>query len=120
MININLKQQTILIICISFATLMLVTLGYALWQWQSDWQVAHQEIAPKKIAASSDENAMIIASIPEAHLFGEALAKLGEVPLSNLQLRVTGIVQAGQQSGMLSKAYISIAGQPSKIYELGD
>ena len=63
----------------------------------------------------------MIASIPDEHLFGKAFSKSGDVPITNLQLRVTGIVKVqDEENGSYSKAYISISGQPSKIYQVGD
>lgn len=121
MININLKQQTILAICVSLGILMLLTMGFAAWQWHEDWVIAHKTTNLKDLQPSKDETNAIIAAIPEAHIFGQALSKVGQVPITNLQLRVTGIVKMEtERVGTPSKAYISISGQPSKIFQVGD
>jgi len=54
-------------------------------------------------------------------LFGNTYSKNGDVPISDLELRVTGIVKVENETvGSASKAYISISGQPSKIFQVGD
>ncbi len=53
------------------------------------------------------------------HLFG--MSATGDMPITNLELRVTGIArEADAQSENVSRAYISIAGGVSKIYQVGD
>lgn len=119
--NINLNQKTVLAICISIGSFVLLNLGYISWQWHSDWEIAHQTVAVKETVATHDETAMMIAAIPDTHLFGKALSKVGQMPVTNLQLQVTGIVKTfSEQLGPQSKAYISISGQPGKIYLIGD
>ena len=44
---------------------------------------------------------------------------MSQMPVTNLQMRVTGIVKMSGQSNS-SKAYISVEGQPGKIYQEGD
>ena len=60
----------------------------------------------------------MITRLPERHLFGRPLST-GTVPVTNLQLQITGIV-LNEKNSKLSKAYISSAGQLSKIYRIGD
>lgn len=121
MININLNQKTVLAICASLGSLVLLTLAYAGWQWRNDWIAAHQEVSVKQAIVGPDETLVMIAAIPNAHLFGKAFSKVGQVPITNLQLQVTGIVKTlTEHGGPQSKAYISISGQPSKIYLIGD
>jgi hypothetical protein len=63
----------------------------------------------------------MINSLPEKHLFGQAFSRTDGMPISNLQLRVTGIVKVNTETGKeVSKAYISISNQPAKIFEVGD
>lgn len=118
--NIHFSQRTMIGICISMAVLVVGTFFYATWQWGSDWLITHQKIQSPPIISKTDEMANMIASIPDKHLFGQAVAKT-DMPITNLQLRVTGIVKVeSEQYGTFSKAYISISGQPSKIYQIGD
>lgn len=112
----DLSQRAILGICAILSVCILMTLFYSVWQWSLDWKIAHQEIAAPSL--KTPEKKDIIASISNHYLFGQP-AKLGDIPITNLQLRVTGIVKKeGPMS--YSKAYISISGQPDKIYTTGD
>ena len=118
--NSHLKQQTALAACGVLGLFALITFITSASHWYDDWALAHQSLAPAKVAAT-DEKAMMIGALPKAHLFGMAVDNNGQLPISNLQLRVTGIVKVDtEQSGSVSKAYISIQGQPSKIYQVGD
>lgn len=119
MINIQLTQRVVLGLCAALAVLVCFTFIYSAWQWRADWVLAHQAAAAPTVA-TVDETANMIAAIPDEHLFGQSFSKSG-MPTSNLQLRVTGIVKVdNEQGGTVSKAYISISGQPSKIYQTGD
>lgn len=105
-------------IAISLAILVCLTLLYTAWQWYADWLFAHQAIELAPPPAVTDTTATMNI-IPEAHLFGQTLS--GDMPITSLQLRVTGIIKVeAEQNSALSKAMISIAGQPSKIYRVGD
>lgn len=120
-INLNLNQRNVLGICAGLATIVAITFLYSAWQWHADWVLAHQAIAASPTVATADETADMIAAIPDEHLFGKSFAKGGAMPITNLQLRVTGIVKVEDEgSGSVSKAYISISGQSSKIYQIGD
>lgn len=115
-----LKQQIALAACGVLGFFAFITFISSASHWHSDWVLAHQSLAPTKVAAT-DEKALMIGALPKAHLFGMAIDNNGELPISNLQLRVTGIVKVDtEQAGSASKAYISIQGQPSKIYQVGD
>lgn len=114
-LNFENQQHIIVAVCIALALLTSFTFIYVTWQWRDDWLLTQQEAKAAAIP-KADETANLIASIPDAHLFGLSLSN-GDVPITNLQLLVTGIVKAEDGS---SKAYISIAGAPSKIYQSGD
>jgi hypothetical protein len=114
-LNIHFTHRTMMGICIGLAMLVCITFTYSAWQWRSDWVLAHEDTARMPVIAKNDTN-NLIASIPENHIFGKAMSQM---PITNLQMRVTGIVKMSGQSGA-SKAYISVEGQPSKIYQVGD
>lgn len=118
MINLSNNPRYFLAGVLLFGLIVLTTYAYLCTTWYQDWQLAHQ--APKAPAKTdSDANARLIASIPNQHLFG--VSATGDMPVTNLELRVTGIVrQVNKQNENISKAYISIAGSPSKIYQVGD
>lgn len=120
-ININFSERTIIGVCIASAAVVFLTFVLAIWQWHSDWMLAHQKINSLPLIAKSNQTADVIAAIPNEHLFGKSMNKLRDMPITNLQLRVTGIVKVDtEQSSAFSKAYISIAGGLSKIYQVSD
>lgn len=113
----TLKQQSAISICAATAALAVLTLFMALWQWHNDWALAQQSFTQTAPVVSNTD---MIARLPEDHLFGKAFST-GNMPITNLQLRITGIVKVNNEQGnSVSKAYISIEGQPSKIYQVGD
>lgn len=114
-----LKQQSAMSVCAAIAALVCLTFFFAAWQWHRDWLLSQQVLTlPVTTPAESTD---LVARIPDEHLFGKSFAEGGEVPLSNLQLRITGIVKINDDEGSNgSKVYISIEGQPSKIYQVGD
>jgi general secretion pathway protein C len=116
--SIQVTQRTLLSLCVGLGVLLATTLGYCLWQWYDDWRFTQQPMS----AATKIDNANAVASlinhIPDDHLFGKSV---GQMPVTNLQMSVTGIVKVlHHHSHHASKAYISIDGQPSKIYKVGD
>jgi type II secretory pathway component PulC len=120
MTNINLTQRMVLGIGAMLVVMTSLMFLYALWQWRTDWVLAHQQNKTMTVS-TEDQTAKLIASIPDRHLFGQALSGSGDAPISNLQFKVTGIVKVTNgKEGDTSKAYISISGQPAKIVEVGD
>lgn len=115
---IQLNQRYLLGGVSALGLLVLCTFIYVTAWWYLDWKLAHQSVAAI-VKQDTDANARMIASIPEMHLFG--VSATGDMPITNLQLRVTGIArEMDAHSENVSKAYISIAGAPSKIYQVGD
>lgn len=114
--HITLTRKHILLIGIGLAILLCCMFFYCAKQWYGDWLLAHQtqKVVLNEIKRDQTQNQVL--TLPDAHLFGQSLTH--EVPITNLQFRVTGIVEKGDES--LSKAYISISGQPGKIYQSGD
>ena len=91
---------------------------YGFTEWFSDWRLVHQSISLTK-AIQTDEPEDLLISIPGYHLFGHSVSN-EHLPITNLQLTVTGIVKLDAKSGAISKAYISSAGGPSKIFKVND
>lgn len=117
--NENIKQHAALGLCALLGLVVFFTLIYAVQQWHHDWAIAHHETAAPTIS-NVDETADIIAAIPDEHVFGKSFSG-NQVPITNLQLRVTGIVKVeNEENTAVSKATISISGQPGKIYQAGD
>lgn len=113
------QRNLLYLACAILLFFMAITLFSSIWQWHSDWVLIHE---PAPVASvQTDPTTAMINSLPNAHLFGEAFNKTSGMPITNLQLRVTGIVKVNKENGdNVSKAYISISGQPTKIYEIGD
>jgi type II secretory pathway component PulC len=86
--------------------------------WHKDYKLAHNPAAAMNKNLQLNSQALaLIAQIPNQHLFGIS-GRSTDIPITSLQIRLVGIVQAvpaGQ-----SRAIISIAGQPAKIYQVGD
>jgi type II secretory pathway component PulC len=122
LINSVLKQQRATLgMTVLLALGVFITLIYSFNQWHSDWQLAHRVFEGSIDLHNHDETADMIAAIPEEHIFGKSFSKTGTVPITNLGLRVTGIVKTDTDDrSSTSRAYISIAGAPSKIYQAGD
>lgn len=115
--NINLPQQAVNAIYGGLAILITITFVVCVLQWREDWRITHQPITPN--AQSGDKTLSMIAAIPSHHIFGKSAG--GKIPISSLELHVTGIVKVENEDGKeVSKAYISQAGQPAKIYQVGD
>lgn len=116
-LNVQMNQRYLMAIAAALSLFVVITFCYDFTAWYFDWKLAHQVLTNK--VKLDDSSARLIASIPNQHLFG--LSETGEMPITNLQLRVTGIAREANAMGEnVSKAYISIAGSPSKIYQVGD
>jgi type II secretory pathway component PulC len=116
---IQLPKSVFIFLCAFFTLGVLATFMGEIRQWSKDWQLAHQALRPSTQAKINVEE--MISAIPKAHLFGQALSSLNEVPISGLELQVRGIVKVdNEQEKSASKAYISMRGEASKIYQTGD
>lgn len=111
-LNFQLTQRFYMAASASLAGLTGLLLFFSIWQWYQDFALTQATIAPPQIVKHDRVNDLI-ASIPDNHLFGKSLNQL---PITNLQMRVSGIVKTLTHS----KAYISIEGQAGKIYQVGD
>ena len=118
MFPVQLNQRYLLGGVITLGGFVFATFLYVASAWYLDWQLANQQPAPA-VKMDTDANARLIATIPDQHLFG--ISATGDMPVTNLQLRVTGIArETDANNDNISKAYISIAGGPSKIFQVGD
>lgn len=118
-INQDIRQNAPLIIATALGLVVLMTTINDFRQWYSDWATTRLHETTAQAFNAKDETAEMIAAIPSEHLFGQKLAG-SNMPITSLELRVTGIVKAAEGTESTSKAYISISGQPSKIYQVGD
>jgi len=60
----------------------------------------------------------LIAAVPSQHIFGRAAEEDDFLPITSLQLHLTGIIK--DSADQVSKVIVSEAGQPGKIYSVGD
>lgn len=120
----SLKTYQWQVLTLSLCILILITLLQATTAWRADWKLA-REALPTITASSDDLSAQLerlITKLPDQHLFGQTpppVKELTEVPISSLQLKITGIVKT-EDAQAKSKVLISAAGQPSKVYVIGD
>lgn len=97
--------------------LFLYTMGEMLVTWYGDVGLTQQATvkAPQENAMNRVE--VQIDQIPAAHLFGQA-ADDEFMPITSLQVRLTGIMQ--MPDSQQSRAIISQGGAPGKVYRIGD
>lgn len=112
------NKYTMAGIVVLFLTVMAITLTLIALRWRADWQWSHQHPVQTASTVNPSTAATLIAALPEQHLFGQSIAT-GILPISNLQLKLVGIVKMNDAS-YASKATISVAGQPDKIFRVGD
>lgn len=117
--NIDWMRNSTWALGLLFSLLTGVTFIYDLSQWHADWLLAQQPV--KSLVLEENELESVskkIAALSQADLFGKSA---DQVPITQLQLEVTGIVKVESEAGgRFSKAYISVSQQPSKIYRIGD
>ncbi len=107
------------ILPLGLSTLVLLSVSLVLNQWKADWQLVHQPITAVIIAKDTSSSDM--TALPDAHVFGQALTADGELPITNLQLRVTGISKVVNAAGNdASHATIVIGQEIGKSYQVGD
>ena len=107
------------ILPLGLSTLVLLSVSLVLNQWKADWQLVHQPVMTLTIA--KDTSSSDIRALPDAHLFGQALTADGELPITNLQLRVIGISKVVNATGNdTSHATIVIGTESGKTYQVGD
>jgi type II secretory pathway component PulC len=100
-----------------FGFVFLYTSIYTVIDWRADYVLAHRDVAIHE-APRVDGDAQLIAALPSLHLFGQAAEDSGFLPITSLQLHLTGIAKSSETN--LSRAIISEAGQPGKVYVVGD
>ncbi len=113
-LTINLTQKNTILLCATFIGITLFTVWGAAWQWHHDWELTHQPISTSQKITPMTAEKNLATTIADHHLFGKSVVS---VPITNLQLRVTGILKEENDS---SKASISTSGQPDKLYQVGD
>ncbi len=102
-----------------FSILCVAAVTHTFTHWYQDCIITRVSAVSMKQNMAEDHVAQWIAQIPEEHLFGKLGVTDGEaVPITSLQLRLVGVINSGEESS--SRVIISEAGQPGKVYSVGD
>lgn len=106
---------------IGLAVLLLVTIAYTIYSWHSDVVLVRSQgklSTPQQ--NTNPQKTDLVAQLPNYHLFGNAfkVEQSAVLPITSLQIRLIGIVHAAPQN--LSRVIISEAGQPGKVFQVGD
>lgn len=114
----QIRQPSQAMLCIALGIMALALLSMAIKSWHQDYQLSHDGTITRNVKKSIafNNNEQIIDAIPKAHLFGQSMLSVGNMPITNLEMHLTGIVHGDKQS----KAYIVIARDHGKIYSTGD
>ena len=102
-------------ILIVTGVILLMTVMNTFSEWYSDFMISHKQVAVTT-ATISNQDSGLIASLPAQHLFGMPATE-DSLPITSLQLRLTGIIQ---NSNSTSRVIISEAGASGKVFSLGD
>lgn len=86
--------------------------------WREDWQAVQTKPTVDVKLPATDETAKQIAALPDYHLFGGAPEQSAILPITSLQLRLVGVIQAEPER--FSRVIISEEGKPGVVYQVGD
>ena len=103
-------------ICAVMAFCLIMTMIHSVQEWYHDYAMV-ETIPPASHVLILDDPVMLIQQIPAEHLFGGG-SIAGDIPITNLQLHLTGILKSPQEG--FSRAIISMSGQAGKAYAVGD
>ena len=98
-----------------------LTTIYMFRHWADDIHLI-QNTPPLAIPKTSqDALEQTITALPNGHLFGAAISHTESASISQLPIRITGIVQIiDQNARAASKAYLSVNGERDHLYQIGD
>ncbi len=100
---------------IIFSLCLLITVIEMPITWYEDYRLANPKIVAKNTQTAPNQTMAFIMKLPDQHLFGASDTNL---PITSLQLHLIGVVESSPESA--SSVIISEAGQPGKIYQIGD
>ena len=113
------KQHWFLLLSAFAGFLLLVMLYFSITELSSDIKLSHKVVQPTAIKTQTDDSVQnLIAALPQAHLFGQKPLATSYIPITSLNIRLTGILKA--PAGSLSKAIIANADKPGEVYRVGD
>ena len=111
-------QRLGLLFAILMGALFFVTVFETLSAWRADFLLAHHPSIVVNDIPVEEGDAKLVAQIPAQHVFGQSAEDTGFLPITSLQLQLTGIVKSSPDN--LSRVIISEAGHPGKVYSVGD
>jgi type II secretion system protein C len=105
---------------LALASLLVVyTVLSMFYAWHADYVITQNPTAASTATPdAATTEATLIAELPSQHIFGSAGEDTDFLPVTSLQLHLTGVVKDTEDNA--SKVIISEAGQPGKIYSVGD
>ena len=84
--------------------------------WDAIW--AGHEKPVMHVALTKNKDQELVMGLPREHLFGQRISASSTLPITSLQLQLTGIMKVGISNE--SKALISESGKPAQVYGVGD
>jgi type II secretory pathway component PulC len=102
---------------VAVALLLMYALGSTLYGWYTDFKSPPVAAAEAHNDSATSE-AQLITDLPKQHLFGQAAGDDAFLPVTSLQLRLTGIMKDPNEKR--SVVIISEGGQPGKVFAIGD
>lgn len=113
-------QQAGWLLLVFASLLLLYTLIAMVYTWHADLLLARMPTtATAQVFDSTHTETALMEALPTQHLFGLAADEDTDfLPITSLQLHLTGVVKNSDDK--TSKAIISEAGQPGKLYTVGD
>jgi len=102
---------------VAVALLLVYAVGSTLFNWYGDFKSVTATPTEMRSASASNES-QLITDLPKQHLFGQAAGEDAFLPITSLQLKLTGILK--DVGDKRSKVIISAGGQPGKVYAVGD
>jgi type II secretory pathway component PulC len=103
---------------VAVALLLVYALGATLFSWYSDLKSVPVTQKEERSASMMSSEGQLINDLPKQHLFGQAAGEDAFLPITSLQLRLTGILK--DVNDKRSKVIIAEGGQPGKVYVVGD
>lgn len=101
---------------LTFLILIAMTFAKTIMQWHQDF--SKPEVITTSVEVADNTSINLIAELPNRHLFGQALAADDFLPVTSLQLHLTGIIR--DDNVHKSQAIIAAANEAGKIYAVGD
>ena len=107
-----------LILLVCFSLLVIFSLVQIPLSWHHDLSIAREKTTQISATLSEEKTADLTSQVPHMHLFGTPATPDTVLPITSLQLKLIGVVHSTPDH--LSRVIISEAGQPGKVYRVGE